>query len=61
MKDMWTSEEETTKHRHCAWHVQSNFTTVFKGQQLKLKMMAIAMSTTMARFKIEMDEIKKED
>ena len=55
---MWNSEEEMAEHRHCARHVQQNFTKVFKGQHLKLKMMAAAMSCTVAQFKSNIEAIK---
>ena len=61
LKYRWDSKEEMSEYRHCARHVQSNFTKVFNGQQLKLKMMTATTSTTVDRFKIEMDEIKKAD
>lgn len=61
LKHLWPNDDELPKHRHCDRHVQSNSTKIFKGQFLMLKMKQAAMSTTTAKFKGKIEEIKKTD
>ena len=49
------------EHRHCARHLQSNFTKKFKGQLLKRKMMVVAKAYTTEEFHRIMEEIKVAD
>lgn len=60
LRELWEGEIEA-EHRHCARHLQSNFTKKFKGQSLKEKMMFAARATTIQAFEAIMSRIKEED